>query len=129
MLGGLRGKRIAIFGVSYRQDVGDTRYSPTETFVRAMIQREAIIYVHDPLVVLWEEMAMELDAELPTAAIIDAVVFAVPHREYCEMDLVAWAGGATPAVLDANNVLSSKQRAALRAAGCRVESIGMGAEK
>jgi nucleotide sugar dehydrogenase len=128
MLGGLRGKRIALFGVSYRQDVGDTRYSPSEIFARAAIEKGALISAHDPLVGRWEEMAMELDSAPPPAAVIDAAVFAVQHREYREMDLIAWAGGATPAILDANAVLSSKQRAALRAAGCRVESIGIGAE-
>jgi UDP-N-acetyl-D-mannosaminuronate dehydrogenase len=129
MLGGLRGKRIALFGVSYRQDVGDTRYSPSETFARAAVERGALISAHDPMVGRWEEMAMQLDSALPAARDIDAAVFAVPHPEYREMDIVAWAGAATPAVLDSNNVLSQKQRSALLALGCRFESIGRGTEK
>ena len=129
MLGGLRGKRIALFGVSYRQDVGDTRYSPSETFARAAAERGALISAHDPMVGRWEEMAMQLDSAPPAARDIDAAVFAVPHREYREMDIVAWAGAATPVVLDSNNVLSQKQRSALLTLGCRVESIGRGTKK
>jgi len=128
MMGELRGKRIALFGVSYRSDVGDTRYSPSEVFACAALARGAFIVAHDPLVRRWHEMAMDLDATAPDAASIDAAVFTVAHAEYRSMDVVAWVAAATPAILDANNVLSHEQRAALRAKGCRVESIGRGRE-
>jgi len=126
MLGGLEGKRIALFGVSYRQDVGDTRYSPSETFFRSAIKKGAVVKAHDPMVEEWMELGLELDPRPPTASSIDAAVFAVPHREYREMDVSAWADGAKPAVLDANNVLSPKQCEELRSVGCRVQSIGIG---
>nr|HIL74860.1 nucleotide sugar dehydrogenase [Rhodospirillales bacterium] len=126
MLGGLKGKRIALFGVSYRQDVGDTRYSPSETFFHIAVEKGAIVKVHDPLVIKWVELGLELDPVPPVASSIDAAVFAVPHREYREMDVIAWADGAKPAVLDANNVLTPKQCQELRATGCKVESIGRG---
>jgi UDP-N-acetyl-D-glucosamine dehydrogenase len=126
MLGGLRGKRIALFGVSYRQDVGDTRFSPAEIFIHAARDRGAIVKAHDPLIVKWEELGLELDPVPPIASSVDAAVFAVPHREYREMNVVAWADGAKLAVLDAHNVLNTKQRDELRSAGCLVESIGIG---
>jgi UDP-N-acetyl-D-glucosamine dehydrogenase len=125
-LGGLANKRIALLGVSYRQDVGDTRYSPAEIFHRAATQRGARIVAHDPLVQRWAELDIELDATLPPAQGLDAVVFAVPHREYRELDIAAWLAGARPLVLDANDVLSGAQRDAARSAGCRVEAIGVG---
>jgi UDP-N-acetyl-D-glucosamine dehydrogenase len=126
MLGGLQGKRIVLFGVSYRQDVGDTRYSPSETFFQAAVDKGAVVKAHDPMVVKWTELGLELDPELPVSSSIDAVVFAVPHQEYREMDIVAWANGSKPVVLDANNVLSPKQCEELRSAGFSVESIGKG---
>lgn len=126
MLGGLHGKRIALFGVSYRQDVGDTRYSPSEIFARAAIEKGAVVIAHDPLVPNWDEMSIKLEPTLPLAGAIDAVVFAVQHREYRELDVVAWIERARPAILDANSVLTVDQRAALQAVGCRVESIGIG---
>jgi UDP-N-acetyl-D-glucosamine dehydrogenase len=126
ILGELKGMRIALFGVSYRQDIGDTRYSPAETFYRIAVERGAFVKAHDPLVVKWEELDLELDRVHPLATEVDAAVFTVQHREYREMDIAAWAGNAKPAVLDANHVLSPKQHEELRAAGCRVESIGIG---
>ena len=126
MLGGLKGKRIALFGVSYRQDVGDTRFSPAEIFFRAAVERGAVVKAHDPLVAKWEELGLELDTLPPEASSIDAAVFAVQHREYCEMDVAAWVDGAKPAVLDANNVLSPKQREQFRSMGCKVQTIGIG---
>ena len=126
MLGGLEGKRIALFGVSYRQDVGDTRFSPAETFFRNAVKRGAIIKPHDPLIQKWEELELNLDPLPPVASTIDAAIFAVRHQEYREMDVVAWASGAKPAVLDANNVLSPKQREQFRSMGCKVQSVGVG---
>jgi len=129
MLGGLAGKRVALFGVSYRPDVGDTRYSPTEVFARTAAQRGALIVAHDPLVTHWEEMGIDLDANLPSASEIDAAVFAVQHTEYHKMDMVEWLGNSTPTILDSNDVLSPKQRSDLVAAGCCVEFIGRGESK
>jgi UDP-N-acetyl-D-glucosamine dehydrogenase len=126
MLGGLEGKCIALFGVSYRQDVGDTRFSPSATFFHAAVEKGAVVKPHDPLVVNWAELELELDSAPPIASSIDAAIFAVPHREYREMDVVAWANGAKPVVLDANNVLNPKQCEELRSLGCRVKSIGIG---
>lgn len=125
--GDLSGRRIALLGVSYRQDVGDTRYSPSETFVRAAELAGAVVVAHDPLVDHWEELDRDLPAELPDPAGLDAVVLAVPHDDYLELDVLGWLGDARPAVVDAFSLLDADQRDALVAHGCRVASIGRGA--
>ena len=127
LLGGsLEGRTILLLGVSYRPDVGDTRYSPSEAFVRSAREKGARVIAHDPLVRRWEELGLDLPPALPSAAGVDAVVLAVPHREYRELDYGTWLDGRTPVVLDAFGVLALEQRARLRALGCRVESIGRG---
>lgn len=125
--GGLAGKRLLLLGVSYRQDVADTRYSPSEIFVRSASGRGADVACHDPLVSHWAELGVDVATELPAPDGLDALVFAVPHRMYRELELESWLGGARPAVLDANDVLSREQRRRLRDLGCAVESIGRGA--
>ena len=124
----LDGRRVLLLGVSYRQDVGDTRYTPSETFVRDLRERGAEVVCHDPLVSFWPELGQNVETELPPAESFDALVFAVPHRAYVELDLETWLDGARPAVLDANAVLSLSQRSRLLALGCDVRSVGRGIE-
>jgi UDP-N-acetyl-D-mannosaminuronate dehydrogenase len=127
LLGGnLRGKRVLLAGVSYRPGVGDTRYAPSETFARAAHEAGVKLVCHDPLVAYWPELELQVKSSLPEARELDALVLAVAHREYQSLDFVTWLGGHTLTVLDSDNVLRPEQRAALRACGCRVESIGRG---
>jgi nucleotide sugar dehydrogenase len=125
-LGGLAGRRLLLMGVSYRSDVGDSRYSPSETFVREARKRGAIVQCHDPLISYWRELELDLPDVLPAPAGSDAVIFAVSHEDYRQMDMSAWLSGATPLIMDGNNVLTEAQRSAARAAGCTVLSIGRG---
>jgi UDP-N-acetyl-D-glucosamine dehydrogenase len=126
-LGGqLQGRRVLLLGLSYRQDVADTRFSPSQVFAEAAIGEGVDLAVHDPLITYWAELGLDVPTELPAAAPFDAVVLAVPHRSYLELDLVAWLDGARPLLLDANAVLSAGQRRALSVAGCRLVEIGKG---
>jgi nucleotide sugar dehydrogenase len=126
--GSLEGRRILLLGISYRQDVGDTRYSPSETFVRAAIDAGAEVVAHDPLVAHWDELEVDVPAELPGPDGFDAVVFAVPHDEYRAIDLATWLGDARPAIFDGFAVLSAAKRRLVAALGCPIASIGRGGE-
>ncbi len=126
-LGGtLQGKHLLLLGISYRQDVGDTRYSPSETFYRAAIAQGAAVTCHDPLVSHWSEIGQDLAAALPAAKGFDAVILAVPHAEYRQQDWLSWLDGQNPLFLDANQVLDNAVLTALKQAGCQVAAIGKG---
>jgi nucleotide sugar dehydrogenase len=127
MLGGsLKGKSILLLGVSYLQDIGDTRYSPSQIFVENARSRGAKVICHDPLIDYWPELNETLPSELPSPEGIDSVVFAVPHEEYKKLDIKKWLKGSKPLVLDAFNILSKQQREDFRQAGCKVICIGRG---
>lgn len=126
LLDGLEGRSILLLGVSYRPDVGDTRHSPSELFVREARARGAKVVVHDPLVPLWEELDEVLPEAMPGAEGLDAVVLAVGHLPYRTLDYLEWMGKERPLVFDANAVLSPEARSSLREAGCRVHGIGLG---
>lgn len=127
LLGGsLRDRRILLLGVAYRPEVADTRHSASRRFVEEARRRGAAVTAHDPLVTRWPELGLELPPGLPAASGFDAVVFAVAHRAYRELDLRAWLGSARPAILDAHAVLGGPQRAALAAAGCAFAATGVG---
>lgn len=124
--GGLEGKTILLLGISYRPDVADTRYSPSEVFVHTAQARGARVLCHDPLVEHWPELDLVVEREIPSLETVDAVVFAVAHREYAQLDVAAWVNGSCPAFVDANAVLSHEQRRQLEERGCRVVSVGRG---
>ena len=46
---------VLILGASYREDVGDTRYSGSEILIRRLTEMGAEIRVHDPYVDRWWE--------------------------------------------------------------------------
>ena len=89
-------------GVSYRQDVGDTRYSPSETFVaRRDRRRRTTVIAHDPLDrPLGGARFATCATELPSADDVDAVVLAVPHAGYRDIDVSTWFDRNQPAVID-----------------------------
>jgi UDP-N-acetyl-D-glucosamine dehydrogenase len=124
--GGLDGATVALMGVSYREDVADTRKSPSETFVREARAHGVTVLLHDPLVRYWRELETIVPGDLPGLAGVDAVVFAVPHDPYRRLDVEGWLDGARPVVLDASDVLSAEQRATFARLGCTVAAIGRG---
>ena len=128
LLGGLEGKRILLLGVSYREGVADTRESPAATFIAEATRRGTEVVAQDPLVKeMGADQAGGVVAELPAPDGFDAIVFAVPHSQYAELDLVDWIGSATPLVVDASRVLDIAKLRALAEHGLQVWSIGRGA--
>jgi nucleotide sugar dehydrogenase len=122
--GGLAGKRVLILGASYREDVGDTRHSPSITLAEMLAEKRATVAFADPLVDA--QIGVPLHRDLPDARGFDAVILAVGHKPYRAIDLAAWSGAGRPVVLDANGVLSRQQLQSLRDAGFKVAAIGRG---
>src|SRR5206468_6053208 len=52
----IAGARVLLAGASYREDVGDTRYSGSELVLRKLAEMGAEISAHDPYVVHWYEL-------------------------------------------------------------------------
>jgi nucleotide sugar dehydrogenase len=126
----LKGKKVCLLGASYLNDVGDTRHSPSETFWKALVKEGAIPSVHDPLVKVWPEIPearvhKDLLGFLKGA---DAVIFAVGHEEYLKLEPaeVIKATGRTPAIIDAQNLLTDEKIKEYLKLGCEVKGIGKG---
>ena len=125
MNGSISGKQILVCGISYRQDVGDTRYSPSEILVREMINQGSNVTCHDPYIVYWDELSISLLEELPENLDFDAIIFAVPHQQYRDLDLVNCISKRS-IILDANWVFNNEQRQSARPNDLRIKSIGRG---
>jgi nucleotide sugar dehydrogenase len=132
------GANVVICGCSYREDVGDTRYSGSELLARRLAELGASVRVHDPYVDHWHELEnqdtypalgqsrarffrnqesladVRVEKDLVKAlAGADAVVFAVRHSEYLSLD----PGWVVRQVSDAQKAQAMKPKAAKTSAG------------
>jgi UDP-N-acetyl-D-glucosamine dehydrogenase len=149
----IAGSEVLICGASYRQDVGDTRYSGSEMVVRKLTEMNAEIRVHDSYVDHWYELEDQDEYPAPghswkrffrnqeqlknitvqkdlKKAIhgVEAVILAVPHAEYLKLtpdQIVKWAGGPI-AVIDAFGILTDDQIRRYFQLGCEVKALGRG---
>ncbi len=117
-LRGLESRKILVLGVSYRQDVGDTRYSPTEIFAKEAIDRGAKLVFSDPLVSYWDEMRQEVLQSIPDFHGFDAVVFCVQHYQYREIVFSEKMFDDGTLIFDANDVLTYDQRETINSFKC-----------
>ena len=80
----IRGLRVLLLGVSYRGDVGDTRYSPVELFCNLLIKAQCKVRAHDYFVKHWEECSLSLENDLQNALSLefDALVITTAHSDY-----------------------------------------------
>lgn len=76
--------KIIFLGVSYRSNVGDTRYSPVQLLYNLCFQAGAEINLHDPYVSIWEELNLEVNQDLFSVlnSKIDILIITTSHDEY-----------------------------------------------
>jgi UDP-N-acetyl-D-glucosamine dehydrogenase len=149
----IAGADVVLCGASYRQDVGDTRYSGSEMVVRKLTEMGAEIRVHDPYVEHWYEFEsqdvypapghswsrffrnqgglvnLRVNNDLPELLKgAEVMILAVPHRQYLELspkDIIDWAGGPI-AVIDCFGILSDNMIREYFMLGCEVKALGRG---
>ena len=149
----IAGADVLICGASYRQDVGDTRYSGSEMVVRKLTEMGADMRVHDPYLDHWYELEKQdvypapghswsrffrnqeglkdirVQQDLPAAVqAAEAIILAVPHEPYLNLDparIVEWAGGPL-AVIDCFGILSDDDIQKYFELGCEVKALGRG---
>jgi UDP-N-acetyl-D-mannosaminuronate dehydrogenase len=144
---------ILVLGASYREDVGDTRYSGSELIVRRLTEMGAELRVHDPYVLHWWEF--EKQDEYPASSQnlkrffrgqeklkdlrveqdlnkaldgIDALILAVRHKHYLDLDpdeIVKSSGGPI-AVIDCFGILEDEKIRRYFELGCEVKGLGRG---
>ena len=149
----LAAAEILVLGASYREDVGDTRNSGSELVVRRLTEMGAEMRVHDPYVQHWWEFEKQDEYPSPTHGLkrffrnqdslvelrieqdlkkalagADAVIFAVRHRPYLDLDpdeVVETAGGPL-AVIDCFGILDDEMIKRYFELGCEVKGLGRG---
>ncbi len=144
---------ILLLGASYREDVGDTRYSGSELVVRKLTEMGAELRVHDPYLAHWWEfeqqdtypnqghslkrffrnqgklsnLKMEEDFKKAFKG-ADAVIFAVRHQQYMDLDpdKVVNMVGNSCAIIDCFGILDDEKIRRYFELGCEVKGLGRG---
>ena len=149
----LAAAEILLLGASYREDVGDTRYSGSELIVRRLTEMGAELRVHDPYVRHWWEFEKQDEYPSPTHSLkrffrsqgkladlrieqdlkqalygADAVIFAVRHKHYLDLDpdTLVETAGAPFAVIDCFGILDDEKIKRYFELGCEVKGLGRG---
>jgi UDP-N-acetyl-D-glucosamine dehydrogenase len=144
---------ILILGAAYREDVGDTRYSGSEIVIRKLAEMGAEIRVHDPYVEHWWEFEQQDSYPAPgeskarffrnqeklkeirieqdlnkTLKGADAVIFAVPHEAYRNLDPAELIRniGQPAAIIDCFGILTDDNIRNYFRLGCEVKGLGRG---
>ena len=149
----IAGSKVLLAGASYRQDVGDTRYSGSEMVVRKLTELSAEVIVHDPYVDHWYELeeqdtypspnsswrrffrnqenlkhtTVEKDLEKSLKG-VEAFILAVPHMQYLQLnpDAIVNAAGGPLAIIDAFGILKDDEIRRYFELGCEVKALGRG---
>jgi nucleotide sugar dehydrogenase len=145
--------QITLLGVSYREDVGDTRYSGSEIIIRKLTEMGADIKAHDPYVQHWWELEEQANYPVSSASWSrffrnqehlsefrmtpdlaealdgsDAVVLAVRHEIYLNLipeEVVEMTGGPV-AIIDCFGILDDQTIERYFELGCEVKGLGRG---
>jgi len=144
---------ITVLGASYREDVGDTRYSGSELIVRKITEMGGNIRVHDPYVEHWWEFEaqdtypavgaswsrffrnqeglkdLRVNKGLKTTLKgADAIVLAVRHKDYLNLDpdTIVKMIGFPAAIIDCFGILDDKNIRRFFELGCEVKGLGRG---
>lgn len=82
--GSFNGKKVLLLGVSYLNDVGDTRYTPVEGFYEQLDNEGCDIYLHDPHVLYWEEKDLWINQDLDEhlKQDYDFIIITTGHKDY-----------------------------------------------
>ncbi len=110
--GDLNGKTVVMLGVSYRGDVGDTRFTPVNLLVTCLENAGAAVVCHDPFVSFWPEKERQVAQDLieVLAANPSVVVISAGHKNYTQPATISLLMGCkSMTVFDTIGLLTDQQ--------------------
>jgi len=127
----LQSKVVAIFGVSYREDISDLRNTPVGIFYDYLCKENAKIFLHDPFIQIWSEKNLSISSNLEEVVEndLDVLVFTVRHLEYLTMDinkLLQKLEGRKCLIVDSNDIFNDSKINLILDSGHDYIGIGKG---
>jgi UDP-N-acetyl-D-glucosamine dehydrogenase len=144
---------VLLLGASYKEDVGDTRYSGSELIVRRLTEMGAEVKAHDPYIEHWWEFENQENYPAPDFSKarffhrqnklknlrmeedmwqamkgVDVMILAMRHKQYLALDpkKVYKFVGKPFAIIDCFCILDDEKIQAYLTLGCEVKGLGRG---
>lgn len=128
LFGSFADQLVVFLGVSYRGDLGDTRFTPVQALVNSVRDQGATIKLHDPFVSYWQEESCEVESNLDVVLepAPDIVIISAGHSVYSSDRTIANLMNMEPAkIFDSIGLFSRDQLNELQARH-RVSVLGRG---
>lgn len=126
IIGPFKGKKVAVFGISFKPGTDDLRESPSLHLIRRLLKKGALVTVHDPVAKLPQDLSdqgvIQLETPEQAAEGADAIMI---NTDWPEYRLVDWekvgAAMLRPVLFDGRNMLNEEL---IIATGFQYQGIG-----
>ena len=128
VFGDVSDKKVTFLGVSYRGDVGDTRFTPVEPLVEMVRETGAEIVLHDPFVSYWEEQKCNVESDLNAVldSTTDLIVVSAGHSQYKLESTIDKLMALNPALIYDTIGLFDKEQLLILQSKHKVSVLGRG---
>ncbi|MDF2592064.1 MAG: UDP-N-acetyl-D-mannosamine dehydrogenase [Clostridia bacterium] len=103
MLEGIKNPKIVVFGITYKENIGDVRESPSLEVIRILKDKNYEVVVCDPHV---QDKLYQLEEIYKSVVGADIIIILVAHDEFKSLDIgFVSQSMRTPLIFDAKNIL------------------------
>ena len=120
----LKNKKILICGASYKNDIGDTRYSPSQLLFKKLFAEKSKIEVYDPFLNFWKELNIKTLKKIKKINSYDLIIFAVNHNNFKNISFKSLS--RKNLIIDTCSSLSSYQKNIIKKNKISCYEIGKG---
>jgi UDPglucose 6-dehydrogenase len=110
LLGGLRGQRIGILGLSYKPNTDDLREAPSIEIIRTLLRKGAVVQVYDPVAMANAKRVLDGGVVYATNAYgaarkVDGLAVLTEWNQFRSIDLKRLKlGMSRPVIVDGRNI-------------------------
>ena len=120
----LKEKKALFFGISYKNEIGDLRYSPSLDLIKKFMNKKSKCYYSDPFVKKINMKGLNKIKKLPRLKDFDLVIFCVNHLKYRKLKFDKSLSNNKTFLFDVNNVLTVNQRFQIKKNDIKLFSLG-----
>tara|TARA_B100000029_G_scaffold515600_1_gene623476 strand:- start:1246 stop:2604 length:1359 start_codon:yes stop_codon:yes gene_type:complete len=120
----LKNKKILFYGITYKEDIGDIRFSPSIYLAKKLIKQKSDVYFYDPLIKEVEEKKIKyFDIERKKIK-FDIEILAVKHQDFLSKKFMNKLSSTKAIIFDLNNVLNNKRIVKLKKTKSNIFVLG-----